>query len=163
MPSTKLQRRPFGAPLMSTIAREVDQLQASVRRMFEHPLAAIEPMAFPEPIGWFPPVEITESPAELTITAELPGLDRKDVHVDLDDNVLTLRGEKREVRVEEEKDRQYHLEERSYGAFQRSFTLPPAVDREHITAEFEKGVLTLRLPKTAEAKSRAREIAVVAK
>lgn len=160
MTSTKLQRRAFAAPFMSTIAREMDQLQSSIRRMFENPMApAMEPFAFPEPIGWFPPVEISESGTELTMSVELPGLDRKDVHVELDGDVLTLRGEKQEERTED-KDKQYHLVERSYGAFQRSFTLPASVDRDRITADFDKGVLTLKMPKGAEARPRGREIQI---
>lgn len=161
MPSTRLQRRAFAAPLMSTIAREMDQLQASVRRMFDNPLApAVEPFAFPEAIGWFPPVEIAESPTELTLTAELPGLDRKDVHADLEGDVLTLRGEKQEERTEDGRERQYHLVERSYGAFQRSFTLPASVDRDRITADYDKGVLTLHMPKRADATPRGRQIEI---
>src|SRR5688500_18406764 len=102
MAGTKIQHRAFVPPFVSSLAREVDQLQASVRRMFEHPFAPPgDVLTFPRPIGWFPAVEVTESDAELTMTAELPGLDRKDVHVDLDGDVLTLRGEKRAERVEE--------------------------------------------------------------
>lgn len=161
MPSIRLQRRPFAAPFLSSVAREVDQLQASVRRMFENPLvAAVEPFGLPEPIGWLPPVEITESAGELTITAELPGLDRKDVHVELEGDVLTLRGEKQEERTEDGKEKQYHLVERSYGAFQRSFTLPASVDRDRITADFDKGVLRLRLPTRADATPRGRRIEI---
>jgi HSP20 family protein len=156
-----LQRRPFTLPFMSSLARDVDPLLMNVRRMFQDPFALMtEPLAFPEPIGWFPPVEITEKDGELKLTAELPGLDRKDVTVELEGNVLTLRGEKREERKEEDKAKQYHLEERRYGAFYRSFTLPPAVDPDEITADFDKGVLTLHLPKTKEAKPRGREIPV---
>ena len=80
--------------------------------------------------------------------------------MDLEGDVLTLRGEKHEARTEGDKERQYHLVERSYGTFQRSFTLPPSVEREKIRAEFDKGVLTLRMPKSKEAKSGGREIPV---
>lgn len=164
MTRTTLQRRAMGAPFMSNIAREVDQLQDSIRRMFENPFAAAtEPFAFAQPIGWFPAVEITESDNELTMTAELPGLDRKDVKIDLDGNMLTLRGEKREEKVEEGKQKEYHIEERTYGAFQRSFTLPPNIDVDKITASFDKGVLTLQMPKMAEVKPRGREITIAAK
>jgi HSP20 family protein len=161
MTRTTLQRRTMGAPFMSNIAREVDQLQDSIRRMFENPFSsAAEPFAFAQPIGWFPAVEITESESELTMSAELPGLDRKDVKIDLEGNLLTLRGEKREEKVEEGKQKEYHIEERTYGAFQRSFTLPMNVDSEKITADFDKGVLTVHLPKTKTAAARGREIAI---
>jgi HSP20 family protein len=146
---------------MSSVAREVDPLFASMRRMLQDPfLMTTEPFAFPEPIGWFPPVEVTESEGELRLTAELPGLDRADVKIELDGDVLTLRGEKREERKEEDTGKRYHLEERRYGAFYRAFTLPPAVDAEKISAEFDRGVLTLHLPKAAEAMPRGREIPV---
>lgn len=161
MTRTTLQRRAMGAPFMSNIAREVDQLQDSIRRMFENPFtAATEPFPFAQPIGWFPAVEITESDNELTMSAELPGLDRKDVKIDLDGNMLTLRGEKREEKVEEGKQKEYHIEERTYGAFQRSFTLPMNVDNEKITADFDKGVLTVHLPKSRTTTTHGREIAI---
>ncbi|MGZ8376079.1 MAG: Hsp20/alpha crystallin family protein [Gemmatirosa sp.] len=164
MSSNKLQRHTFASPLMSSIARDMDQLQASVRRMFERPAApGMASFAFPEPIGWLPAVEVSETDGELTMTAELPGLDRGDVHVDLDGDVLTLRGEKSEERTEQGKERQYHLVERSYGAFQRSFVLPASVDRDKITATFDKGVLTLRLPKGAESATRGRRIEIAGK
>ena len=160
MTRTSLQRRAMAAPFMTNIAREVDQLQDSIRRMFENPFTATEPFAFAQPLGWFPAVEITESDNDLLMTAELPGLDRKDVKIDLDGNVLTLRGEKKEETVEEGKQKEYHIEERSYGAFQRSFTLPLTIDSEKITADFDKGVLTVRLPKSGASLPHGREIAI---
>ena len=161
MTRTTLQRRAMGTPFMSNIAREVDHLQDSIRRMFENPFSVTaEPLSFAQPIGWFPAVEITESDNELTMTAELPGLDRKDVKVDLDGNLLTLSGEKREERIEEGKAKEYHIEERTFGAFQRSFTLPLTVDAEKITADFEKGVLTVRLPKSRTTPPKGRQITI---
>lgn len=164
MNRTKLQRRAMGAPIMSSIAREVDQLQDSIRRMFDNPFTvATEPLPFAQPIGWFPAVEITESDTELTMTAELPGLDKNDIKLDLEGDLLTLRGEKRDERIEEGKDKQYHIEERMYGVFQRSFTLPMNIDSEKITADFDKGILTVRLPKSEKSTPRGREIAINAK
>ena len=161
MSRTTLQRRTMGAPFISTIAREVDQLQDSIRRMFENPFTVgTEPFAFAQPIGWFPAVEITESDNELTMSAELPGLDRTDVKIDLDGNMLTLRGEKRAEKIEEGKQKEYHIEERTYGAFQRSFTLPMNVDSEKISADFDKGVLTVHLPKSRTTETHGREIAI---
>ena len=127
----------------------------TVRRPFPH--------SFAQPIGWFPAVEITESENELTMSAELPGLDRTDVKIDLDGNMLTLRGEKREEKVEEGKQKEYRIEERIYGAFQRSFTLPMNVDIETITADFDKGVLTVHVPMTKTTPARGREIAINSK
>jgi HSP20 family protein len=165
MPTTNLpRRRPFSNALPA-LSREIDQLQANIRRMFDNPFAPTTELfaTVPQAIGFMPPVEIAESAEEMTITAELPGMDQKDVHVELDGDVLTLRGEKQEERKEGDEKSEYHLVERSYGAFQRAFTLPRTVDPERITAAFAKGVLTVRLPKTPEARSRGREIQIAAK
>lgn len=97
----------------------------------------------------------------MTVSAELPGMDRGDVHVEVDGDVLTLRGEKQEERRDEGK--QYHLVERRYGSFQRSFTVPRTVDTDSITADFDRGVLTVRLPKTKEARAHGREILISGK
>lgn len=160
MPGMRL-RRTGAPPLLESLAQEMDQLQANINRMFENPMISPDAFAFARPIGWMPAMEITESDEGLVITAELPGLDQKDVKVDIDGDLLSIRGEKKAE--EEKKGKQYHLVERSYGAFQRAFTLPPTVDRDKITAEFAKGVLTLRLPKGAEVTPKGRVIPVSAK
>ena len=118
---------------------------------------------FAQPIGWMPPTDIMESDKELTLTAELPGLELKDIDISVDEGVLTLRGEKVEEKSETEEEKKYHLFERTYGLFQRSFTLPRTVDPTKISAEFVKGVLTVHMPKTAEAKAKGRKIEVVEK
>tara|TARA_B100001939_G_scaffold347241_1_gene368225 strand:- start:5097 stop:5597 length:501 start_codon:yes stop_codon:yes gene_type:complete len=105
-----------------------------------------------------PQTDITESKEAFEISVELPGLDEKDVTLTLQDDVLILKGEKKEEKVEKEKD--YHLTERSYGAFQRSFTLPPNVDADAIQADFHKGVMTIVLPKTAEAQEKVKTIKI---
>lgn len=160
MPSTRLQRRPGGSGIFPSLSREMDQLQANIRRMFDNPLAADAFATMPQPIGWMPPVEIRESANELTLTAELAGMDASDVHVQLDGDVLTLRGERQAEQKEGEEGTEYYLVERSYGAFQRSFGLPSSVDPEQIKAEFDKGLLTIRMPKTAQARTRGREIPI---
>lgn len=107
-----------------------------------------------------PAVDVTEADGAYKVTAELPGLAEKDIEVSVSGDMLVLRGEKRQER--EEKEANYYLSERSYGSFQRSFTLPDGVDRDKISAEFSKGVLTLTLPKTAEAKKQDKKIEVKA-
>jgi HSP20 family protein len=100
--------------------------------------------------SWMPAVDVYENEQALILKAELPGFSKDDVHVELKDNVLTLKGErKREVEVKEE---QYHRMERSHGAFQRSFALPIGVEAEKAEATFKDGVLELTLPKTEVAK-----------
>ena len=120
------------------------------------------PEFFAQPMSWLPPTDITENDVELTLTAELPGLEQKDVEISIQDGMLLLRGEKTEERKEGDEKR-YHLFERHYGAFQRAFTLPRIVDANKITAEFEKGVLKVHMPKTAEAQAKTRKIEIAAK
>jgi HSP20 family protein len=108
-----------------------------------------------------PNVDVAETDDGYEITADLPGLDEKDIAVSVSDGVLTIKGEKRAERQEKRKD--YYLAERSYGAMQRSFRLPDTVDPEKISAEYRKGVLTVNLPRSKEAKSRARSIEVKAR
>lgn len=108
--------------------------------------------------AWMPAVNVTETKDNLVLTAELPGMSEEDVSVELENNVLTISGEKVEERTEGKEERRYHVWERNYGAFQRSFTLPRTVKADEITARFDNGVLTVDLPKVAEAKGRKIEI-----
>lgn len=108
--------------------------------------------------GLAPAVDVTEKPTEYEITAELPGMDEKDVEVKLANGTLTIRGEKRDEKEEREKD--YYLSERRYGAFLRSFRVPDGVDAAKIEASVAKGILTVRLPKSAEAQKGEKKIAV---
>lgn len=106
--------------------------------------------------AWLPPVDIFEDHDGLKMVAELPGVRPEDVKLSIENGVLTIRGEKKQV-AEEESER-VHRYERSYGAFERTFTLPTTVDADRIEARFENGLLTVRLPKVEKAKPR--EIAV---
>ena len=105
---------------------------------------------------WAPVVDIIENDNALTVKAELPGIEAKDVAVTIDNNVLTLRGE-RHIKKEVEKEN-YHRMERAYGTFARSFVLPAFVDAENIKAEFKNGLLMVTVPKKANAKTRAVEV-----
>ena len=107
---------------------------------------------------WLPRVDIDEGGNEIVLRADLPGLDEKDIKVTLEDDVLTLRGER--VDQEKQEGRDYHRLERRFGAFQRSFTLATAVDAKKIAAEYKNGVLTVKLPKTEESKPKEIEIKV---
>ncbi len=108
--------------------------------------------------GWSPAVDVMESNDEIVLKAELPGIDLKDVEVLIKDNVLTLRGERR-FEKEEEKEN-YHRIERTYGTFQRFFTLPASVEQDKIKAKMKDGVLEVRIPKAKEEKSKKIEIEV---
>lgn len=113
--------------------------------------------AEPDAVGFIPAVEMTEGEKEYVLSAELPGVKREDVELSIEGNTLTLKGEKKDVR--EEKTARYVAWERSYGGFERCFTLPRAVDPAGIKAEFEDGIMTVHLPKSEEARGRRIEIA----
>ncbi len=103
-----------------------------------------------EKTAWVPTVDISETKNEFEIRAELPGVSENDVNISVTDNRLTIKGEKRQEKVIDEKN--YHRVERRYGSFQRSFTLPRHVETDAIKAKFTDGVLTLGIPKAEVAK-----------
>ena len=98
---------------------------------------------------WSPNVDIVEDDKEFLIKAELPDMKREDVKITVDDNVLTLAGERRQEK--EEKNKRYHRIECEYGSFERSFTLPPGTVGEKVSAEFKDGILRVHLPKDTKA------------
>lgn len=136
---------------------ELETLNDRMRRWMEYP--SFTPL-FKAPLfgetEWFPPVELVEEEGEFVLTAELPGMSKDDVDVSVDDNVLTLKGEKRSER-ELTHDRM-HIREREYGSFERSFTLPRNVEAQKIRADFHDGIVEIHLPKGEEAKTRKIEI-----
>ncbi|WP_422011385.1 Hsp20/alpha crystallin family protein [Reyranella sp.] len=103
-----------------------------------------------------PKVEVKESGKAYTVTIELPGLDEKDVKVQIEDDVLTISGEKKV----EQTDDKMHYTERSYGSFTRAFTLPADADRDGISAKFAKGVLELEIAKTANPPAQVKQVAI---
>ena len=105
-----------------------------------------------------PAIDMSEDEKAYKISAELPGIDAKDIDVSVSGDMLVLKGEKRQEK--EEKDKNYHFSERTYGSFQRAFDLPASVDRDKVAADFSKGVLTITLPKTAEARKPQKKIAI---
>jgi HSP20 family protein len=105
-----------------------------------------------------PSVDVSETDDEITVTADLPGMDEKDIEVTLDNDVLVLRGEKK--REHEEKKRNYHLVERAYGEFCRRIPLAADIEPEKVKARFSKGVLTVSIPKKPEARSREKRIQI---
>jgi HSP20 family protein len=103
-----------------------------------------------------PHVDVTESDKEIKITAELPGMSEKDVELVLTDDVLTLKGEKTEEK--EEKDKDYHVSERTYGSFRRSFRIPNTVNADKVSADFKNGVLSVTLPKSKKPQKKAKKV-----
>ena len=107
-----------------------------------------------------PAVDVVESERAYEVTAELPGIDEKNIEVKVANGILTMRGEKQEEKEEKKKD--YYLQERHYGSFERSFEIPEGVDPDKIEAIFKKGVLTVTLPKKVEAQKPAKKVEVKA-
>ena len=108
--------------------------------------------------GWLPPVDIEENDKEYVVKAELPGIKKEEVKLKVEGGTLTLSGERKAEN--EDKDKKYHRLERSYGTFQRSFTLPEGTLPDKISAEFKDGVLLVHLPKDEKAKPKAIEVTV---
>jgi HSP20 family protein len=138
--------------------REMASLQDRVNRMFADAYARREDDVMNRG-GWVPPVDIYQTDGhELVMKAELPDLDREDIQLRVENNTLTISGQKKmDVAV---KEHQYHRIERSFGQFSRSFTLPPRVDTNAIGAEYKNGVLTVRLPLREEAKPKQIQVQV---
>lgn len=99
---------------------------------------------------WAPSLDLSETKEALVAKVEVPGMDSKDIQISLQENLLTIKGEKRQEK--EEKDERHHRVERSYGAFTRAVRLPVAVDAGKVNAAYKNGVLTITLPKTPAAK-----------
>lgn len=107
---------------------------------------------------WTPSVDVAERDDDFQVKVELPGVNKEDVKITMQDNILTIRGEKKQEK--ETKNSQFHRIERSYGAFQRSFTLPMKVKQDKIDASYKDGILTISLPKAEEAKAKQIEVKV---
>jgi HSP20 family protein len=107
---------------------------------------------------WQPSADIAETAESITVKAELPGLEPKDIEVTLSGDLLTIKGEKK--KEEDKKDEKYHCSERFHGTFERSFRLPAGVKLDKVEAKFDKGVLTITLPKTEEAKTKEIKVQV---
>jgi HSP20 family protein len=149
-----------GHPLLS-LRREMNRLfDGFFRGLDPFDSAPAWPMSVPGALaeGFVPRVNVVESDREVRVTAELPGMDEKDVEVLISRDALTLRGEKK-AETEDRSGGRYRYE-RSYGAFHRTVPLPAGVTEKKAFAEFKKGVLTVRLPKSGEASTGARKIDV---
>jgi HSP20 family protein len=134
-------------PFMS-LQREIDRLFDDFTRGFP----TFPTIAGTGPTTLMPSVDVTETDKEIEITAELPGLEEKDVQVNLSDNLLTIRGEKKAEK--EQKDKNYRLVERSYGSFERTLELPEGINADAIKANISKGVLKVTVPKPAPAQAK---------
>ena len=107
---------------------------------------------------WYPAVDISESTDEITVKAEVPGMKKEDIKISIQDNILTLKGEK--IKENEEKEKNYHRIERNYGVFERSFSLPVSIQMDKVKAKYQDGILMISLPKSEEAKPKEIDVAV---
>jgi HSP20 family protein len=124
-------------------------LKEEMERMFDR-LATTKWDDFPALGDWAPSMDISETKDSLVVKVEVPGMEQKDIKISLQENLLTITGEKRQEK--EEKDERYHRVERSYGSFTRGVRLPVGVDGSKVVATFKNGLLTVNLPKTSAAK-----------
>ena len=131
--------------------RETDTSSDRFNRFFDGPF--FPSVSFSEESGlskWKPVVDVYDHDERIVVKAELPGVDKKDIHVDVKEGILTLSGER--SYENEVKDEKYHRKERAYGKFSRSFTLPEGLDTEKIVADYKDGVLKVEIPKPEEKK-----------
>ena len=141
----------------TAIAAPAVSLRSEIDRMFENTLNALGASGATRVSDWMPPVDIRESENELSLSFEIPGVSPEQIELTADSGVLTVRGEKSEAR-REDGQHQYHLVERSYGSFSRSFRMPKNLDESKIEATFANGVLTVSIPKAALPQPRKIEV-----
>lgn len=137
---------------VSALQREVNSLFDDFFRGFD-----IEPFQ-PRGVQFMPKIDIVDSGSEIKIAAELPGMDEKDVDVSLSNDILTIKGEKKEE--SEDKGKDYYRLERSYGSFCRTIALPAGIEADKIQAKFKNGVLTVTLPKAVAALNEGKKIPI---
>ena len=130
--------------------REFSTLQDRVNRIFRESYSPEGPGHALTTANFAPRVDVYEDEHNITLKIDVPGIDEKDVHVSIENNTLTVRGER--TLEKEEKEENFQRVERQYGSFTRWFTLPNSVDLEQVSAHYNKGVLKIRLAKKAEAK-----------
>ncbi len=137
-------------------ADDLFDIQDNINRIFGNYLSARGPQA--KVIGWMPPVDITESENEYIIKADIPGMKKEDIKIAIENNTLSISGERKEEK--EEKGKNFVKKEKSFGSFMRSFALPHSVDAKGIKAAYKEGVLNVTVPKSEDAKPKEIKIDV---
>lgn len=144
---------------LTTRNNDASRLERRISRFFNDALTGFDwQYRDSAAAAWVPPVDIFEEADSIRIMAEVPGVKPGDVKISLEGNVLTIHGTKQQVAAEQTE--RVHRYERTYGAFERTFTLPATVDAGHIRAQYENGVLTVTLPKLEKAKPRQIQVEV---
>jgi HSP20 family protein len=136
---------------------EMDRLRSEMERLYDRFFDLRPIRRFTDDGDWMPSVDVSETAKEIIVNAEIPGVEAKDIDVNLAGNVLTIKGERK--REHEKKEENLHRVERSYGSFYRSLSLPSEVDADKIKASYKKGVLRVTMPKTKRAAGKKVEIA----
>ncbi len=142
--------------LLPTLKRPSDWLAAPNMRFFDR---FFDDFGFPELVDekqWMPTIDLSETDDHVIVRAEVPGMDKKDIHISMSDGLLTIQGEKKQEK--EEKKENYRFVERRYGSFSRSLRVPSGVDADKIEASYKDGVLKVAIPKSESEKSRKIEI-----
>jgi len=132
--------------------RELESLSNRIQKYFED----FPSLGSEYPLSFNPKIDISEDEKNLFVDAEIPGIKKEDLKLTLQDNILTIKGEKK--REEEKKEKNFYRNERCYGTFTRSFTLPVEVNREKIDAKFENGTLKIKMEKVNQTASNVKEI-----
>lgn len=135
---------------------ELERLRSELERLYDRVLDPRTFRRFTQEGEWMPSVDVSETAKEIIVRAEIPGMEAKDIDVNLDGNVLTIKGERK--RDHEVRDENFHRVERSYGSFHRSLQLPAEVEGDKIKATYKKGVLKITLPKTKKAVGKKIEV-----
>jgi HSP20 family protein len=140
-----LIRRLPSLPSFTSALRDWDDVRRDMERV-------LDSMTAVSARSWvYPPIHVSETDDEIVVRAELPGIDARSLDVTMEQDTLTISGERR---PQEEKNASYHRRERSWGTFRRSFTIPRRVDSAKVAARYVNGILTVELPKAAEARPR---------
>lgn len=148
---------------MSTLARRnrndvapwnaLREIEDHFSRFFAEPFGAMTDWSNGS-VGWAPAIDVSENENEYVIDADIPGVSKDDITLEILDNVVTIKGERKSEKKEEDKKKGYHRVERSYGSFQRSVQIPGGFKSDAVEAKFDNGVLRVTLPKPEEAKPR---------
>ena len=150
-------RSRFATPFDSAFEPWSD-LRREIDRLFDSTLSGVRPSVVANGMEWIPPMDVEEQDDVIVLALELPGVDQDDVHVSVENGVLTISGEKKVSRETTQDSNGARFMERRFGRFERMLSLPQSVDADKITASYENGVLTLKLPKSAESRRRKIQI-----
>ena len=138
--------------------RDLERIKREIDRVWDSFFETKPVVKTGEPGEWFPSLDVTETKDDIVVKAEIPGMEAKDIDISLNNDILTIKGEKKQEK--EEKQQNYHLVERTYGNFIRMDRLPGEVKSDNINASYKNGVLNISLPKSEEAKKKEVKIKV---